>query len=143
MRRRFALVLPLTLVVACGEEGGRSEHPPAPAASATVSPTPVPTATAPPPTVKAPPRKDYRALANRLVRPLGPLIIAVRERHPTTGERLVLFDEEARVVMAALVMDTNREANVLHSAIVNIRDGVLREDVQTLERERLRLLEVR
>jgi hypothetical protein len=124
--RRAWLLVPLLvpLLVACGAGGG----------GAGAAAAPAPTAT---------PRPDYRAMAWRLVVPLGPLTEAVRERSPAVLARRAAFDQAAEPVLVAIQGDVSVEANRLRRAVVTIRDATGRGDAVALERERQLLLGVR
>ena len=75
--------------------------------------------------------------------PLGPLIVAVRERSPTVLARRAAFDEAAEPVLVAIQGDGSVEADRLRRAITTVRDATGRGDAVALERERQLLLGVR
>jgi hypothetical protein len=93
--------------------------------------------------VPAPAGPDYAKLKWQLVTPLSVLIVATRDKSPTTTARLAAFNEAAAQVEPSIASDMSFNANRLHSSIGNVRDAMQRKDVAALERVRLDLLEIR
>lgn len=109
---RLALVVIVTLLSLGCSSAPR-------AASATPAPTALPT----PRSATATPPPDYRGMALRLATPLSALIVAVRAGNPnqTAAGHLANFNAEADRILPAIEGDTSKPANMLHSAIVNVR----------------------
>jgi hypothetical protein len=79
-------------------------------------------------------------MRGRLLTPLGALIEAVRNRDPnrTAAGHLADFNREADAILPMIESDVSKQANVLHSAITNVRAHP--GDVQNLEDIRRSLL---
>lgn len=102
-----------------------------------------PTATSVPATATpAPP--NYRAMANALALSLGGVIVAVRDKDArATRDLLARFNAEAEKVEPQIKTDMSVQANILSSAIKNVRTHALDGNLQALESERLRLIDLR
>lgn len=109
-------------------------------AAPTATPRPaVPTATLTPrePTNTPPP--DYRGMRTRLLTPLGAMIIAVRgNNRPQAAAHLANFNHVADEVLPVIERDLSKQANALHSTIMNVRSHP--GDLAALEQERRSLL---
>jgi hypothetical protein len=109
-----ALLIPLVgLIVACS--------PTTPAIVTTPTPRP-PTAVPTPRPPTATPTPNYRELRTRLVTPLGALIIAVRGNDRSqAAAHLAQFNQVADEILPRIDSDMSKEANALHSVIINVR----------------------
>ena len=81
---------------------------------------PTPTSAPRPPT--STPTPDYRGMRQRLVEPLSALIVAVRsnDRAQAAGF-LARFNAAGDEILPRIETDVSTPANLLHSAIVNVR----------------------
>lgn len=80
-------------------------------------------------------------MASQLLDPLGAMIVAVRTQSPNASAWLIRFNEQADVILPQIRDDVSVSANLLHSAIVNVRANP--RDLDVLERARLDLLDIR
>jgi hypothetical protein len=128
------------MLVVVGAACASSQAPRAPAATAapTAVATPRPAPTERPPT--ATPAPDYRALREKILSPLGALIVTVREgKREDAAGWLAKFNQGADEILPVIERDLSKEGNALHSAIVNVRAHP--SDLQALEEVRLHLLQ--
>lgn len=74
-----------------------------------------------------------------LTTPLGALIIANREKNPQRAAmHLAEFNQAANGILPQIEGDMSKQANALHSAIVNVRSHP--GDLAALEQDRRNLL---
>lgn len=107
------------------------------------SPSPrAPTSTAGPAAPRPPtatPAPDYRAMRARLVEPLSAMIVATRQRETANAATFFArFNQAGDDVLAAISSDTSKNANVLHSTVVNVRSHP--SSLAALEEDRLSLM---
>src|SRR5687768_9207241 len=131
--RRQVFVLLIALALGC-----TSATPAAPTATPAPPPptaTPAPTSTPAPTATAAPvPGRDYKAIRQPLLIPLGALIVARRAGQPTAAAWLTEFNKAADQVLPAIEGDTSVDATRLRTAITDIR--AMPTDLQVLERSR-------
>jgi hypothetical protein len=83
-------------------------------------------------------------MANALALSLGGVIVAVRDKDArATRDLLARFNAEAEKVEPQIKTDMSVQANILSSAIKNVRTHALDGNLQALESERLRLIDLR
>lgn len=140
VRRRLAALLSGLsglIVAACvransqtkreGEYAGTFTTPPA------VTPTPGATPT---------PRINYRDMTTRLLTPLGAMIVSARNQTPSGVQHFQRFESQAVPILAELQGLSTPQAITIRAAVSNIREAWPLRDVEALERERRRLLDV-
>ena len=135
---RLVLLLLVMLTLACGPRAASEVRPTATPQPPTVVPTPTvprPTSTAMPPT--STPTPDYGQMKAKLLIPLSGLIVAVRDKSPQAAGFLARFNTEADDILPRIELDVSKSANVLHSAIGNVRShpgnlAALEQDRQNL-----------
>lgn len=86
---------------------------------------------------------DYRGYRTRLLTPLGAMIVSARNGSPTGLNHFREFDRNATETLEAIAGQTSPQAVILRASISNVREAWPLRDVAALERERLRLLEIR
>lgn len=110
--------------------------------AACASPTaPAPRTTAAPTATSE--SQKYVEMRQRLILPLGGLIVATQNRSSTARNHMMAFEKEAEAILPVIENDMSVNANRLDSAIKSTRNAYLIGDVEELDRVRLRLLEIR
>jgi hypothetical protein len=85
--------------------------------------------------------RDYKAIRQPLLIPLGALIVATRAQQPSNAEAwLAAFNKAADEVLPAIEGDTSVDATRLRTAINDIRTTPA--DLAVLERSRALLLQI-